>query len=204
MNAAGEFLPPMLIFKCSISNDIFKKVSPSNTVFGYSQNGWLTSGLFVQWLEHFIKCTKVEKSDQKQILLLLDGHSTHIENLEAIQLARDYGIIMLSFPNYTTHRLQPLDRLFLKSLKRNYNEVASTWLRLNPGTVIEQANITELFGNAYLRSVHTEIAINGFRATGLWPCDRNVIGEEDFVAFIAIVEQSHQESAETTDTSVIP
>lgn len=107
-------------------NYTLKKGAPPNTAFGCSKNGWITSELFVQWLQHFIKCTRLEKRDQKQISLLLDGHSTYTKNLEAIQLARVYGIIMLSFPAHTTHRLQPLDRSFYKSLKTSYNEAASS------------------------------------------------------------------------------
>lgn len=117
MNAAGEFIPPMLIFKRVRMNDCLKKGAPPGTVFGCSKNGWITSELFVQWLEHFIKYTKLEKSNNKQVLLLLDGHTTHTKNIEAIHLACEYGIIMLSFPAHTTHRLQPLDRSFFKSLK---------------------------------------------------------------------------------------
>ena len=70
MNAAGSFVPPMLIFT---------------------------------------------------ILLILDGHSTHTKNLEALVLARDYGIVMLSLPSHTTYRLQPLDRSFFKALNSKCN-----------------------------------------------------------------------------------
>lgn len=202
MNAVGDFVPPMLIFKRSRLNDALKKGAPPNTAFGCSKNGWITSELFVQWLQHFIKCTRLEKSNQKQILLLLDGHSTHTKNFEAIELARDYGIIMLSFPAHTTHRLQPLDRSFFKSLKSGYNDAASSWLRSNPGSVIKQANVAELLGKAYPRSVRMDIALNGFKATGLWPCDRNVIKEEDFVASLNISETSHQELSDQTIPSI--
>lgn len=202
MNAAGEFIPPMLIFKRSRLNDALKKGAPLNTAFGCSKNGWITSELFVQWLQHFIKYTRLEKSDQQQILLLLDGHSTHTKNLEAIQMARDYGIVMLSFPAHTTHRLQPLDRSFFKSLKSCYNEVASSWLRSNPGSVIKQANVAEVLGKAYPRSVRMDIALNGFKATGLWPCDRNVIKEEDFVASVYISDPSNQEFSDRTEPTM--
>ena len=67
MNAAGEFIPPMLIFKRVRMNDYLKKGAPLGTVFGCSKNGWITSELFLQWLEHFIKHTKLEKSNNKQV-----------------------------------------------------------------------------------------------------------------------------------------
>ena len=77
MNAAGEFIPPMVIFKRQRMNDCLSKGAPTGTVFGCSKNGWITSELFVQWLEHFIKYTKLKNSNNKQVLLLLDGHTTH-------------------------------------------------------------------------------------------------------------------------------
>lgn len=199
MNAAGEYIPPMLIYKRVRMLEMLKRGAPPNTLFGCSKNGWITSELFVQWLQHFIKCTKLEKSDQKQMLLLLDGHSTHTKNLEAIELARDYGIVMLSFPAHTTHRLQPLDRSFFKSLKSNYNQAASSWLRSNPGAVIKQGNVAELLGKAYPRSVRMDIAQNGFRATGLWPSDRNIFTEEDFASSVQIDDPSDQGSTAATD-----
>ena len=114
MNAAGEFIPPMLIFKRTRMNDCLKKGAPPRTLFACSKNGWITSELFVQWLEHFIKCIRLEKSNKTHVLILLDGHTTHTQNIDAIHLAREYGIIMLSFPAHTTHRLQPLDRSFFQ------------------------------------------------------------------------------------------
>lgn len=70
----------------------------------------------------FHKIVRVRNKDQKQILLLMDGHSTHTKILEAIWLARDYGIILLSFPAHTT---QPLGRSFFKSLKKSKNNMAT-------------------------------------------------------------------------------
>ena len=60
------------------------------------------------------------------ILLILDGHSTHTKNLEALVLARDYGIVMLSLPSHTTYRLQSLDRSFFKALNSKCN-ISCDW-----------------------------------------------------------------------------
>lgn len=56
-------------------------------------------------------------------------------------------------------------------------------------SVIKRGNITEVLGNAYPRSVRMDMAINRFKASGLWQCDRYVIKEKDFVASVYIVEQ---------------
>jgi len=40
--------------------------------------------------------------------------------------------------------------------------------------------IGKLFGNAYKRAAKGEIAANGFRVTGLFPCDKNIFRPYDF------------------------
>ncbi|XP_061717591.1 uncharacterized protein LOC133525319 [Cydia pomonella] len=181
MNAAGEFIPPMLIFKRKRMTDDLKRGGPPNTVYSCSDSGWITSELFVDWLKHFIKSVRLEKSKERQILLILDGHSTHTKNLEAINLARDYGIVMLSLPPHTTHKLQPLDRSFFKPLKQNFNAACTSWMRNHPDCVIKQANISELLGMSYRRAVCMETAIHGFESCGLWPCNRFKIRDDEYV-----------------------
>ncbi|XP_026746589.1 jerky protein homolog-like [Trichoplusia ni] len=65
MNAAGEFIPPMLIFKRKRMTDDLKRGGPPNTVYTCSESGWITSELFVDWLKHFIKSVKLQISKEK-------------------------------------------------------------------------------------------------------------------------------------------
>ncbi|KAK2577099.1 hypothetical protein KPH14_006266 [Odynerus spinipes] len=154
MNAADEFIPPMLIYKRKRMTDDVRRGGPPNTVYSCSESGWITIELFFEWLKHFIKYTRFKKSKKNQILLILDGHSTHTKNLDAINLARDYGIVMLSLLPHTTHKLQPLDRSFFKPLKQNFNSASTSWLTNYPDSVIKQSNISEIWGMAYPRAVY--------------------------------------------------
>lgn len=200
MNAAGEYIPPMLIFKRKRMTDVLKRAGPPNTLYSCSDSGWITSELFLDWIQHFIKWTRLEKSDTKQVLLLLDGHSTHTKNIDAIRLAREYGIILLSLPAHTSHRLQPLDKSFFKSLKHHFNAVSATWMRSHPGNVIKQTDISELLGVAYPRAACMSTALHGFEACGLWPADRHKIKEEEYVVVENTGEtegaENHQKNTE--------
>ena len=42
--------------------------------------------------------------------------------------------------------------------------------------------IAETFGAAYVRAQTAQTAISGFRATGIWPLNRNIFPPEKFVA----------------------
>ena len=81
--------------------------APSNSISAYNKSGYMTKDLFVEWLQHFIKYTKPIPTNR--ILLILDGHSTHVKNIQAIDLATSSNIDMLCLPPHTSHRMQPLD-----------------------------------------------------------------------------------------------
>ena len=54
-------------------------------------------------------------------LLIMDGHSAHTRNIAVIAKARDQNVILLSLPSHSTHRMQPLDVSFFKSVNTFYD-----------------------------------------------------------------------------------
>ena len=65
-------------------------------------------------------------------------------------------------------------------LKTFYCQEIEKLLRSHPGGVVTVYQIGELFSNAYKRAATGEIAANSFRATGLFPCDKNIFRPHDF------------------------
>jgi len=55
-----------------------------------------------------------------------------------------------------------------------------SWLRSNLGRVITVYQIDKQFDNAYKPAARGEIAANGFRPTGRFPCDKNIYRPHDF------------------------
>ena len=76
--------------------------------------------------------------------------------------------------------MQPLFKAFMGPLKTFYCQEIEKWLRSQPGRVVTIYQNGELFGNAYKRAAKDEIAANDFRATGLFPCDKNISRPYDF------------------------
>lgn len=136
--------------------------------------------IFTRWMEELIKFAKPTK--EKKVLLTLDNHSTHIKNLEALELAKQNNIIILTFPPHTSHKLQPVDVTFNKSLSTYISEKHNTWMRLNKdkGNVITLANYFTIFTPAYNRAASAANAINGFKKAGIYPLNWNVFSEQDF------------------------
>jgi len=95
MSAGGSFIPPMMIFPMKRMLDLLMKGSPPGSIGAASPNGWTDNTLFIQWLRHFVQHTKCTK--REPCILIMDGHQSH-KSLEAIELARDNGVIMLCLP----------------------------------------------------------------------------------------------------------
>ena len=123
----------------------------------------------------------VQSSKKNPVLIILDGHSSHTKNIAAIEYARERGIHMLSLPPHTTHKLQPLDRSFFGPLMSNFNQAADKWMRNHAGKGITTYQICSLFGEAYVKTASMSNALAGFVKSGIWPCNRDVFTDADYV-----------------------
>ena len=182
-------------------NQTMQVGAPPGTVVERSDSGWMTKELFLVWIKHFH--AHVKWSPDKPGLLILDGHYSHTRNLEAIDFARENGIILLSLPPHTTHRLQPLDRTFYQSLMVNYDRVCDKWLRTEKTTVTVDV-VARLFGQAYVAPATMSTAVNGFRCTGIWPWDRHVFTDEDCAATSRFGDQLAQAPDRDDQLTQIP
>jgi hypothetical protein len=80
-----------------------------------NKSGWKTDDDFLLFMEHFIKHTKVTKD--RPVLLLLDNHQSHLA-VKVLDLAKENGVVVLSFPPHISHKLQPLYRSVYGDFKK--------------------------------------------------------------------------------------
>lgn len=74
-----------------------------------SPNGWTDDFVSTQWFEEsFIPQATARNTSGKPILLIFDGHSSHITD-QIRELALNNNIHLFCLPPHTTHKLQPLD-----------------------------------------------------------------------------------------------
>ena len=200
VNAAGTYLPPMMIFKRKRMSQLLLKGTPHGTIGGVSENGWIESDLFVKWLEHFVH--HVQPSVDRKVLLVLDGHASH-KSLAAIDYAWENAVIIICLPPHSTHQMQPLDRTIFGPLKSAYNAECDKWMVRHPGRRISQYDVGELFNEAYLKAASMKNAVSGFASSGLWPFNPDIFTDEHFAASMLTEEpQPHQSSSQQpTDQS---
>lgn len=178
MSAAGFFIPPLFIFPRQRVNERLMIGTLPESIALAQPNGWMNADFFLKWLHHFVKFSKPSK--EKPVLLLLDGHCSH-KDLAVISFAKENNVHMISTPPHTTHKLQPLDRVFMKPFKDAYFEACGLWMRANSGARITEYEIAAMVTQAFTRVARLDIAKSGFQCTGIVPLNPNIFTNLDFL-----------------------
>ncbi|XP_070188805.1 uncharacterized protein [Littorina saxatilis] len=182
-SANGNYVPPMVIFKRKRMPPELADGAPLGSFVTSNESGWMDTDTFCDWLEHFIR--HVKPTVDEKVLLILDGHKSHTCNIRAINQARENGVILLSLPPHTTHKMQPMDRSLFKPLQTYYDQAIESWLRNHPGRRVTPFQVCTLFNEAYLKAAKMSTAINGFRSCGIWPCSREVFDSAQRVSCVS-------------------
>ena len=126
MSLTGKRLGQMLILKgkgvkkpkCTVPNDV---------IITYNEkSSWMTSTIMLQWVNFILFPYAKKLPPGKFGLLIMDSHSTHLDDkvVKKIQSFR-YHIIYL--PPNTTGRTQPIDIGINKLLKNHYQNTWEVW-----------------------------------------------------------------------------
>jgi hypothetical protein len=143
-----------------------------------SDSGWSNGELFSAYLkEHFLPYARSGTDDSQVILLLFDGHSSHVSP-SLIKWARSRNLILFCLPAHSSHFLQPLDVSLFGPFKTFYYSECSSFMQKNIGQVITRYDMCQIACKAYLKAM-TPINIQaGFRKTGIYPLSKDVIPME--------------------------
>ena len=179
VNALGNTIPPFMIFPRVIFKTHMLAGAPPGTTGTAYPSGWMTCENFTRYLKHFIHHAKC--STESPVLLLLDNHESHI-SVEAISMCKENGVSVLTIPPHCSHRLQLLDVAVYGPLKTHYNNACTSWLHTNAATPMTIFSVAQCFGEAYPLSCSPRNIMSGFRATGIWPFNRDVFNDADFLA----------------------
>jgi hypothetical protein len=169
----GTALPPALIYKGepgTIQDTWLEDVQKTDQVyFSTSTNGWSCDVLGSRWLvDVFDRHTK-EKAGNRRRLLVVDGHSSHI-NMKFINLCDERRILLLVLPPHTTHRLQPLDVGCFSPLQRYYTNELNKLIGYSLGyNDMSKRFFWRLFSPAWTAAMSEQNIASAWAKTGLIP-----------------------------------
>lgn len=172
VNAAGDKLPPLVIFK---AKNMWNSWIPEHgdfpgTSYVAANKGWMTGEIFLNW---FKRSFVPGIGQERPVLLIYDGHCSHITP-ELITTAIENNIILLKLPPHMSHLLQPLDVCCFRGLKIAWDKELAKWQRNNVGKRPSKSEFSQLLGKVWMNLTKDNI-ISGFRATGIY--DETLAGD---------------------------
>lgn len=167
INAIGNSIPPFMVFPRVHFKATMIKGAPAGTSGQATSSGWMTSSLFLKFLEHFAKHTKC--SQQVPVLLLLDNHESHI-SIESLNFCKSVGIVLLTFPPHCSHSLQPLDVAVYGPFKQYYSKAANDWMNNHPGVPMTINDIAEIVGVAFPLAFTKKNITSAFKSPVEYKC----------------------------------
>jgi DDE superfamily endonuclease len=171
--ADGTATPPALIYQ-GASNDLQTTwledlKERDKAYFTASKNGWTNNELGLAWLRRFHEDTQHKSGRSRRRLLILDGHSSHV-NMAFISLADSFRILILILPPHSTHRLQPLDVGLFGPLAKAYSKRLDAYTHGGLGWVsMTKRLFWPIFRDAWRDSFTSKNITKAFQATGIWP-----------------------------------
>ncbi|XP_053394116.1 uncharacterized protein LOC123523838 [Mercenaria mercenaria] len=177
-NAIGNSLPPFFVFKGKRWNLDLMQGASAGARGVLSESGWANAKIFKLYLEeHFLPLTRSYSNMSQPILLLYDGHSSHVST-SLIDWAKTQNIILFVLRPHSSHLLQPLDVGIYGPLKTFYHSECSLYMKNNMGQVITKYQICELACRAYLKAMTPSNIQTAFRKTGIHPFCEKVISQD--------------------------
>jgi hypothetical protein len=171
VSATGNTVPPFFIFPRVNFRAHFLNGAPAGSEGDVNPTGWMKAEHFLKFVKHFVSHVKPSN-------LLLDNHDSHL-SIAALDYCKENGVTVLSFPPHCSHKLQPLDRSVFGPLKTYVNRACDAWITNHPGQTMTIYDLPG-FINMSLDSTATPANIKtGFLATGIYPYNRNVFGDEE-------------------------
>jgi hypothetical protein len=94
--------------------------------------------------------------------------------------ASELGIEMLCLTPHSTHKCQPLDVSYFKSLKHFYNEACRNFVRQHPRKGITKEDFGDLLKPAWDKSATVGNLTSGFRKCGIYPYNPDILADDVF------------------------
>lgn len=174
INAAGQAMPPLIIFKGKRLQPAwfgYNNVGPPGAKYAVTDTSFMQGHVFVDFINDFHRHIKENGLDDgKPHILVLDGHASHV-NFEVIKLAKSLGIELFQLPSHSSHKTQPLDVACFGIFKRQVTSTLSCFQRCHGGKTPGKPDMVGVINEAWAASFTVLQIKASFKGAGLWPVD---------------------------------
>lgn len=168
-NALGNSIPPFIIFPAIQMKPAFLNGKSPGTNGDVSESGCSSSVLIMKYLENHLLKYLPERGPDCPVLLLYDGHNSHI-NVSLIEWARTEHVIFLMLPVFTyTNISKAANTGCLSYYEAILEEIVCTYTTKHRGKSVTCYNICALGCSAYTKALSADNLLSCFRRSGIYP-----------------------------------
>lgn len=194
-NANAQLCPPLVVFPYVRPPKQVVDCMPPEWVLGKSESGWMRADIFFEYITNDFNNWVENNGIKKPILLLVDGHKSHMSMVLSV-MCEQLGIILYALPPNSTHMLQPADVSVFGPLKNHWKNIVRIFLSKpeNINSAVTKTNFCALFRDTMENSNIQDNIKNGFRRCGLYPYN------PDAVDYLQQMCSQHFRESKTTAT----
>lgn len=199
-SADGKLMPTLALFPYKrLPGNILAKY-PKNWSIGRSDNGWMTSENFFEYIANVFNPFLEKEKIQKPVVLFLDGHVSHL-SFHLCKFCKDNGIILIALLPSSTHVLQPMDVAIFHSLKNAWSKNVYSWRMENNARRLKREDFGPVIEKSIEETLKKETLKNGFRKCGLYPFNENAV---DYSRLITTSATSSNPDSRASSVSSLP
>ncbi|XP_065639664.1 uncharacterized protein LOC124816132 [Hydra vulgaris] len=174
ISAAGRNFPPFILFAGKNLYKEWMTGGPNGSLYGVTKNGWMETEVFTEYFNHLVLWLK---DTPKPVLLIFDGHISHI-SLETVKKAVENHITILCLPAHCSHLLQSLDVGVFRQVKHVWREILANWYTESRLKVVGKSVFPSLLKKLYDTSFKPAHLVQSFAKTGIFPFDPSAIASD--------------------------
>ena len=174
----GKSIPPLIIHASNVhlmghhSNINYEK--DTDAYFTHSKAGYTTTEITLDWLvKIFEPKMRPESGIKDHRMLVLDGHSSHVNNIEFIEHCIKMNIHLICLPGHTTHVLQPLDIGIFFPMGTSYRKELEDFLcDHGPNRAMCKGDFYPMYHKARAKTMSERNILSAWHASGMIPFNR--------------------------------
>ena len=187
----------MIIYAKSFPGGQYGFEGPDDAVYARSESGWIDSELFVVWLKKLFLKYPVS---QRPILLLTDGHKSHI-NIDAIDRCRSNDVILFCYL-HTTHALQPLDVAVFKSLRDVFSKTVRALSFTKKNFIVTKRELSRIVKRPLEQAFSIPNVKAGFAKSVIYPFNPDAVAKHKLIP--SSLHGSFSSTSDSESSSLYP
>lgn len=174
VNAVGDNLPPMVVYKYKRIPFSLARKMPKGWGMGCSDSGWMNGEIFFEYIANVFLPYLRQNQAEFPVVLFLDGHVSYL-SLALSEFCKEYQIILIALYPNATHLLQPLDVGVFRPLKVEWKKAVHSWKIENDGRKLRKEDFAPLLARILPTAANQATIQNAFRVCGIYPFSADAV-----------------------------